>query len=116
MRSALIIRRSVIALIALAGLWVGVNAGSGTPAAVTRVAVHVTEWEFTGVSPGTAATGTVVFSVFNDGIFPHDFSINGHTTPAIPGGKSATLTVDFLQPGVYTYVSTLDDVDREMWG
>lgn len=111
-----LIRRSVFGLIALIGVWVGASAGFATTEEVTRVAVHVTEWEFTSVSPGTAPTGTVVFTVFNDGVFPHDFSINGRTTPAIPGGKSTTLTMDFVQPGVYTYVSTVDDVDREMWG
>jgi hypothetical protein len=79
------------------------------------VTVHVTEWEF-AVSPETVPTGTVVFTIINDGVFPHDFSIAGHTTPPIPGGRSATLTAVFTQPGSYTYNSTLDDVDREMWG
>jgi DNA-binding beta-propeller fold protein YncE len=82
----------------------------------TDVVVHVTEWEFTSVSPDSASTGTVIFTVHNDGVFPHDFSILGHTTPPIPGGRTVTLTVVFERPGVYTYSSTVDDVDREMWG
>lgn len=83
---------------------------------VVRVTVHVTEWEFGNALPDTAPTGTVVFTIVNDGSFAHSFSIGGHTTPPIPGGHSATLTVVFVQPGVYTFNSTLDDVDKEMVG
>ena len=82
----------------------------------THVAVHVTEWEFTSVSPAAAPAGTVVFTIRNDGVFGHDFSIEGHTTPLIPGGGSATLTAFFVNPGTFTYFSTVDDWDREMWG
>jgi DNA-binding beta-propeller fold protein YncE len=85
-------------------------------APTTTVDVHVTEWEFSKVSPDTVPAGTIVFTVHNDGVFTHDFSIAGKTTQPIPGGRSATLTVFLPQPGLYTYLSTLDDVDREMWG
>lgn len=84
--------------------------------ATTAVTVHVREWEFDEPSPDTAPTGTVVFTIVNDGSFAHNFSINGRTTPPIPGGSSATLTVVFTQPGAYTFNSTLDDVDKEMFG
>jgi len=60
--------------------------------------------------------GTVVFTITNDGVFAHDFSINGNTTPVIPGGQSATLTVKFELPGLYSYFSTVDDWDRDMVG
>jgi DNA-binding beta-propeller fold protein YncE len=82
----------------------------------TNVEVHVTEWEFASVVPDTAAAGTVIFTIHNDGVFQHTFSIFGHTTPPIPGGQTATLTVLLVQPGAYTYNSTIDDWDREMWG
>jgi plastocyanin len=106
-------RLAAVAGLALAGL-AGV-ALAPAPRTTSTVVVHVTEWEFF-VSPDTVTTGTVVFTIINDGVFPHDFSIAGRTTPAIPGGQSVTLTVVFPQPGSYTYNSTLDDVDREMWG
>src|SRR6266511_251126 len=66
------------------------------------------------VAPTT--NGTVLFTIRNDGVFPHDFSISGRTTPPIPAGGTAVLTVVFGQPGTQTYNSTIDDVDREMWG
>jgi DNA-binding beta-propeller fold protein YncE len=81
----------------------------------SRIAVHLREWEISA-TPETATTGTVVFTVINDGVFPHDFSIAGHTTRPLNGGESTTLTVVFSQSGTYTYNSTVDDVDREMWG
>ena len=81
----------------------------------THVTVHVTEWEFTSVAPDTAPTGNVVFTIFNHGVFPHDFTIGTQTTP-VRGGGSATATVFFAQPGVYPYISSVDDWDREMWG
>ena len=81
----------------------------------SRITIHLREWDISA-TPDTAATGTVVFTVVNDGVFPHDFSIAGHTTRPLGGGDSTTLTVVFSQPGTYTYNSTVDDVDREMWG
>jgi hypothetical protein len=68
------------------------------------------------ISPATAPVGTVAFDVHNDGDFVHDFSILGRTTPPLKSGESATLTVNFTQPGSYTYNSTRDEFDREMWG
>ncbi|MHB8643579.1 MAG: hypothetical protein ACYDA3_11935 [Gaiellaceae bacterium] len=99
----------LLALLAAAG----VAAVPGPTAA--GVSVHVTEWQFT-VSPASVPTGTVVFTVVNDGNFVHDFTIDGHTTPALGAGESATLTMTFTQPGLYGYMSTLDDADREMNG
>ncbi len=84
--------------------------------APTRVTVHVTEWEFTSVAPDSAPTGTVVFTIVNDGVFAHNFSVGGKTSELIPGGGSTSLTVVFDVPGAYTYLSTVDDSDREMWG
>jgi DNA-binding beta-propeller fold protein YncE len=107
---------SIAAAVLAAGGFALASASEGLIRDTTAVSVHVTEWEFTSVSPDNARTGTVVFTIHNDGVFPHDFSILGHTTPPIPGGQTATLTVFFAQPGVYTYNSTVDDVDREMWG
>ncbi len=107
---------SLTAVPGLAG-WALASPLSGREVApTTNVTVHVTEWEFTSVLPDTAPTGTVIFTIRNDGVFPHDFSISGRTTPPIPAGGTAVLTVVFGQPGTQTYNSTIDDVDREMWG
>jgi len=65
---------------------------------VTQVAVHEREWQIT-LSRDTVPTGTVVFTVTNDGSDVHDFSVLGHTTPPLRAGESATLTVTFAQPG-----------------
>jgi plastocyanin len=113
------VRRSSLALLILPLFWLSgwsLAAPERTIAPTTAVDVRVTEWEFTSVSPATVPAGTITFTIHNDGVFPHDFSIAGRTTQPIRGGGSATLTVFLPQPGVYTYVSTIDDVDREMWG
>ena len=108
-------RHAAVAL-ALVAFSVGFAFAPARARDAVHVTVHVTEWEFGAPVPDTAPTGTVVFTIVNDGSFAHSFSIAGHTTPPIPGGQSATLTVVFAQPGAYTFNSTLDDVDKEMVG
>src|SRR5579859_2907601 len=105
--------RKEAALVVLAALL----AASGVAAEPNRsgdtaVSVHATDWQF-AVAPSSVPTGTVVFWVVNDGNFVHDFAINGHATPALRAGESATLAVTFAQPGNYLYESTVDDTDRE---
>ena len=109
-------RVALLALVGGTGFAIAVAASTGAVRDTTRVTVHVREWEFTDAVPDTAPTGTVVFTIVNDGSFAHSFSINGHTTPPIPGGTIATLTVVFAEPGAYTFNSTVDDVDKEMVG
>jgi DNA-binding beta-propeller fold protein YncE len=105
-------RAGALALCAFAGLSLAATFARDT---TTAVDVGVTEYEWK-VMPGTVPVGTVVFNVHNDGDFVHDFSIIGHTTRPLKSRESATLTVVFPRPGQYTYNSTWDDVDREMWG
>jgi DNA-binding beta-propeller fold protein YncE len=105
-------RVAALALCAVAGLSLAATFVRDT---TTPVDVGVTEYEW-NVAPGTVPVGTVVFNVHNDGDFVHDFSISGYTTRPLKSRESATLTVVFAQPGNYTYNSTWDDVDREMWG
>jgi YVTN family beta-propeller protein len=88
---------------------------AGAPRESTAVSVHETEWKIT-LSRNSVPTGTVVFTVTNDGGEVHDFSIDGQTTPTLQPGGTATLTVSFAQPGKYPYVSTVDDTDVEMNG
>jgi YVTN family beta-propeller protein len=105
-------RVAALALCAVAGLSLAATFARDT---TTAVDVGVTEYDWK-VVPGTVPVGTVVFNVHNDGDFVHDFSIIGHTTRPLKSRESATLTVVFARPGEYTYNSTWDDVDREMWG
>jgi uncharacterized cupredoxin-like copper-binding protein len=61
----------------------------------------------------TAPRGIVIFKVTNPHAtntagYRHDFSINGHTTPLLSVGQSATLRVTFLRPGRYPYKDTID--------
>jgi DNA-binding beta-propeller fold protein YncE len=80
-----------------------------------HVRVEARDWEFV-LSRDTVPVGDVVFDVVNRGGQPHSFSILGRTTPVLLAGQSAALAVTFTEPGVYTYNSTADDVDREMFG
>ena len=66
------------------------------------------------LSAKTAPRGVVIFKVATHAIFGHDFSINGHTTPVLKKGQSATLRVTFLKPGHYVYKDTVDHHVR--WG
>jgi DNA-binding beta-propeller fold protein YncE len=93
----------------------GAAAASKRADVTTAVTLHVTEWEFSPTRL-SVPTGTVVFTIVNDGQEQHDFSILGKTTPPIRGMGTAMLTVDFPEPGRYGYLSTLDDSDRQMYG
>jgi hypothetical protein len=93
----------------------GAAAGLKRADVTTPVTVHVTEWQFS-LTRSSVPTGTVVFTIFNDGQETHDFSILGTTTPPIKSMQSATLTVEFREPGRYGYLSTVDDFDRDMEG
>jgi uncharacterized cupredoxin-like copper-binding protein len=64
------------------------------------------EFRFT-LSTHTVKKGAVTFSVVNKGSIPHDFRINGKTTPLIQAGKSATLKITFKKAGSYPYECTV---------
>jgi len=59
------------------------------------------------VNPKRVPRGVVIFKVTNKAIFPHDFSIDGHTSKVLRTGQSTTLRVTFLKPGHYVYKDTL---------
>jgi uncharacterized cupredoxin-like copper-binding protein len=59
------------------------------------------------VTPKRVRRGVVIFNITNKAIFPHDFSINGHTSKVLRTGQSTTLRVTFLKPGHYVYKDTL---------
>jgi hypothetical protein len=63
-----------------------------------------------GKSPGTPrAWATLAFRVTNDGTLPHNFSLMGQTTGAIPPGKTVnTAWYHFNFRGRFTYRSTLN--------
>jgi hypothetical protein len=62
------------------------------------------------VSPKSAAHGTVVFKVGNHDSSPHEFSINGRTSVAIPPHTMVKFSVTFKKPGLYSY--TLPDASN----
>ncbi len=114
--------RRVIALfllsLAVAGTAVAGFAAANGPDAgrdTTTISVHIFEWGF-ALSSDHAPVGTVVFNVVNDGEFEHDFGIDSTDTPLLKQGDTATVTVNFTEPGMYGYSSTHDDIDRDMYG
>jgi uncharacterized cupredoxin-like copper-binding protein len=73
---------------------------------VLVVAGRPLEFAFS-LSTDRVHTGAVTFLVENDGRIPHDFAIRGRSTPSIPPGGRARVTVAFAEPGVYEYVCTV---------
>lgn len=75
----------------------------------TAVTGTASEMKFT-LSQTTVPRGTVIFTVKNSGVLPHDFSFGsaGGGTPMLEPGQSATLTVQFPKPGKYTYICTVE--------
>jgi hypothetical protein len=68
-----------------------------------KVQAHNSSFSFSPPTR-TAPRGIVIFKVTNPAAtnhagYRHDFSINGHTTPLLSVGQSATLRVTFLRPG-----------------
>src|SRR5712691_6179478 len=82
----------------------------------TNVTVHMTEYQF-DLSTSTVPTGTVVFTLIDDGLTPHNFSIAGQTSANLAHGDTATMTVDFPKAGDYSYLCTLPGhADADMQG
>jgi plastocyanin len=82
------------------------SAGSESLRVTTNVTVHMTEYHFR-LSQTSAPVGTVVFTVVNDGMDVHNFSIAGKTTPDIQAGASARLSVNFTSAGSQPYLCTI---------
>lgn len=105
----------VLVLVALAA--VGIAAGavlapggsassSAAAATTTKVTVTATEFKFK-LSRTNVPTGTVIFTVVNNGKIAHDFKIAGKKTPTLSPGKSFKLTVSFTRSGNFAYLCTL---------
>jgi uncharacterized cupredoxin-like copper-binding protein len=65
------------------------------------------------LSANSAPRGVVIFKLHatlkgNTARYPHDFSINGHTSKLIRPGQSATLRVTFSRKGGYRWRCTFD--------
>jgi plastocyanin len=77
--------------------------GARPPRAPVTVSVTLSEWKVE-LSPGTAATGPVTFTITNGGVIPHAFEVEGRglerETGLIQPGSTATLTLT-LRPGTY---------------
>jgi uncharacterized cupredoxin-like copper-binding protein len=79
--------------------------GAGTTTQTTAVAVTASEFKFK-LSKPSVPHGKVVFTLVNKGKISHDFWIGGKTTPLVPPGKSAKLTVT-LRAGKQLYLCTV---------
>jgi len=112
---AILLLSLAVAGTAVAGFSFAAAYGPDAGHDMTTLSVHIYEWGFT-LSSESAPVGTVVFNVVNDGDFEHDFSIDSNDTPLLKQGETATVTVNFTEPGRYEYSSTHDDIDRDMYG
>jgi len=87
--------------VSLAGVPSRTNAG-----AVTNVTVHMGDYFFQ-LSASSIPAGTVVFTLINDGLTDHDFSIAGKTSPTIAPKGTASMTVAITRAGEYSYACTI---------
>lgn len=93
----------------------GRSSAQATRGAALATTIKVTMFNSSyHLSEKSAPRGVVIFKVTNRAVFGHDFSINGHTTPVLKKGESATLRVTFSKPGHYVYKDTVDHHVR--WG
>ena len=98
-------RRFVVVLL-ISGVAVATALAGSSSAVTTNVTVHMTEYHFR-LSQTSAPVGTVIFTVVNDGMEVHNFSIGGKTTPDIQAGASAKLSVNFTSAGARPYLCTI---------
>ena len=78
---------------------------------ITITAGKPTEYAFT-VSKKTIETGSTVFKVVNRGKVAHSFTIAGQKTSLLKPGKSTSLTVVFIDAGIFPYSSTVKGQSR----
>jgi quinohemoprotein ethanol dehydrogenase len=81
------------------------HAGVGGVAS-SRIQVQGGEFFFK-LSSHTGKLGKVTFVFKNAGQLAHNFAITGKSTPTIPPGHTATLTVTFTKPGNYSFFCTI---------
>jgi uncharacterized cupredoxin-like copper-binding protein len=98
--------RARIALLLVALALLAAFPAAAAPSATTTVAVKTTEMKFT-FSKLKVKTGTVVFTVTNKGVLPHDLKIAGKKSALIKPGKSITLRFASLKAGKYAYLCTV---------
>lgn len=86
-----------------------VNDGASGDEGSNPINVVAEDFSFS-LDSSQAESGTITFSVENNGFMNHDFAIRGNgvqqKTPMIEPGENATLTVE-LEPGTYTYICTV---------
>jgi plastocyanin len=94
--------------------FVAAPASGLTQTAAATIAVTAgkpTEYSFK-LSATTVLTGSTVFRVVNGGKVAHSFTIAGQKTPVLKPGKSASLTVVFIDAGTYPYYSGVKGQSR----
>ena len=111
MRQLTIRSAFALAMITVTGLAVAQVASARTerPAAATATTVQVKggEFFFRLSTKSIAKPGKVTFVFKNIGHVPHDFRINGRSTPLIGPGKTARVVVTFKKKGKYAYLCTV---------
>jgi uncharacterized cupredoxin-like copper-binding protein len=78
----------------------------------SAVKLSATDFKFTPSDPSVKKTGTVTFTVANDGQTTHALEVEGpgeeKETSDIAPGKSATLKVDLSKDGSYEFYCPID--------
>jgi uncharacterized cupredoxin-like copper-binding protein len=78
----------------------------------SNVKLSATEFKFSPSDPSVKKTGTVTFTVSNDGQVTHALEVEGkgveQKTGDIQSGKSATLKVDLSRDGTYEFYCPID--------
>lgn len=77
----------------------GGGAAAAPAAGGDTVSVTMTDFEFTPEEITVAAGGSIEFH--NEAIQPHDFHVEGLSTPLVDGGDSFVLDISSLEPGTY---------------
>jgi uncharacterized cupredoxin-like copper-binding protein len=73
----------------------------------TTIQVKGGEFFFRLSKKSIAKPTKVTFAFMNIGSVPHDFRINGKTTPLIQPGKTAKLVITFTKKGKFPYLCTV---------
>jgi uncharacterized cupredoxin-like copper-binding protein len=105
-------RRLVVLLVCLlaAGTALAGFSFAGLPssknAGITNVTVHMGDYFFQ-LSARSVPAGTVVFTLINDGMTDHDFSIAGKTSPTVSPKSTLRMTAVITRAGEYSSACTL---------
>lgn len=104
-KTFMVVAATAAVLAPTAGSAIAAPAAHGN-AKTTTVKVAASNFKFK-LSKTSVPKGVVTFVVKNTSGIPHDFKIEGKSTPMIAGGKTAKLTVTFKKAGKFPYLCTV---------